>query len=396
MRIAFISAMQGSPWGGSEVLWSQSAQRLHAQGHPVLVSVPRWPKTPQPIEALRSQGVEVHERQWSSASLLARGFARATGRARPDPGWEPSWARIVGFRPDLVCISHGGTVCGVDWMVRCLRAGIPYVSVAQANAEAWWPADDQRGQIIEAYAGAAKAYFVSQANWRLLERQLGVALPHGQVVWNPFNVPWEPKRTWPAATQEFALACVGRLEPAAKGQDLLFQVLARPHWRNRPLRVSLFGQGKWEQGLRQLAHSLRLSSQIRFCGHVEDIASVWADHHALVLPSRHEGLPLCLVEAMLCGRFGIVTDVGGNREPVADGVNGFIAAAPTVSLLDDAMERAWSRRTHWAEIGEAASRSIRSALPPDPARAFAYQLLRLQPEGRSGQKKHGSTEPTIT
>jgi glycosyltransferase involved in cell wall biosynthesis len=377
MRIAFISAMHGVPWGGSEVLWSQAAERLLSQGHPVFASAPRWPKTPQPIEALRRRGVEVHEREWLSASLLARGFARAIGKTRPDPGWAPSWARIVGFRPDLVCISHGGATCGVDWMLRCLRAGIPYVSVAQANAEAWWPADDQRGRIIEAYEGAAKAYFVSHANWRLLERQLGVALPRGQVVWNPFNVPWEPQRTWPTASQEFALACVARLDPVAKGQDLLFQVLALPHWRNRPLRVSLFGQGGWEQGLRQLAHSLGVSSQIRFCGHVDDIAAVWANHHALVLPSRHEGLPLCLVEAMLCGRLGIVTDVGGNREPLVEGVNGFIAAAPTVGLLDGAMERAWSRRAEWAEIGVAASTSIRAIVPPDPAQVFAQHLLNL-------------------
>jgi glycosyltransferase involved in cell wall biosynthesis len=163
----------------------------------------------------------------------------------------------------------------------------------------------------------------------------------------------------------------------AKGQDLLFQVLALPQWRDRPLRVSLFGRGGWEQGLRQLAHTLGVSSRIRFCGHVENIAAVWADHHALVLPSRHEGLPICLVEAMLCGRFGIVTDVGGNREPVEEGVNGFIAAAPTVSLLDDAMQRAWSRRAQWAEIGAAASRSIRATVPPDPAQVFAHHLLSL-------------------
>lgn len=377
MRIAFIGAMQGAPWGGSEVLWSQTAERLLSQGHPVFASVHRWPATPRPIEALRAQGGVVHERQWESASLLARGLARVLGKASRDPGWGPSWGTIVGFRPDLVCISHGGTLCGIDWMIRCLRAGIPYVSVVQANAEAWWPDDDQRGRVIEAYQGASRTYFVSHANWRLLERQLGVALPRAEVVWNPFNVRWDAKRTWPAGQEGFSLACVGRLEPVAKGQDILFQVLALPRWRDRPLTVSLVGRGKWEQGLRELAKSLGISSKIRFSGHVEDIEAVWADHHALILPSRHEGLPLCLIEAMICGRFGIVTDVGGNQEPLEDGVNGFVAAAPCVELLDDALERAWSLRGKWAEIGEAAFSGVRARVPSDPARVFADKLLGL-------------------
>jgi glycosyltransferase involved in cell wall biosynthesis len=211
----------------------------------------------------------------------------------------------------------------------------------------------------------------------LLERQLGVALPRAEVVWNPFNVPWDTRLSWPTRKDELALACVARLDPRAKGQDLLLQVLAMPHWRDRPLSVSLFGRGTWEQGLKQLAHSLGVSSRVRFCGHVDDIAGVWADHHALILPSRYEGLPLCLIEAMLCGRFGIVTDVGGNRELLENGVNGFVAAAPSVPLLDEALERAWNQRAHWAEIGEAASKSIRAVLPADPAQVFADQLLSL-------------------
>ena len=56
---------------------------------------------------------------------------------------------------------------------------------------------------------------------------------------------------------------------------------------------------------------------------------IWAEHHALVLPSRFEGMPLVVVEAMLCGRPCIVTDVGGNAELIRDGINGFLAKAPT-------------------------------------------------------------------
>ena len=44
------------------------------------------------------------------------------------------------------------------------------------------------------------------------------------------------------------------------------------------------------------------------------------------------GVAAFVVEAMLCGRPCIATDVGGNRELIRDGINGFLANAPTVGV----------------------------------------------------------------
>src|SRR6266516_2159815 len=133
-----------------------------------------------------------------------------------------------------------------------------------------------------------------------------------------------------------------RVSPA-KGQDILFHVLASDKWRDRPVTVSLFGKGPMERGLRRLASRLGLEGRVRFCEYASEIEELWASHHALVLPSRYEGMPIALVEAMLCGRPAIVTDVAGHTELLKDGISGFVAAAPTVQHLDDAMERAWER-----------------------------------------------------
>jgi glycosyltransferase involved in cell wall biosynthesis len=84
-----------------------------------------------------------------------------------------------------------------------------------------------------------------------------------------------------------------------------------------------------------------------------------------------------LVEAMLCGRIGIVTDVAGNTEILEDDVTGFVAAAPTAGHLDAALERAWIRRKEWREMGRVAGRSIREHVPPDPAALYAQKLLAL-------------------
>jgi glycosyltransferase involved in cell wall biosynthesis len=88
-------------------------------------------------------------------------------------------------------------------------------------------------------------------------------------------------------------------------------------------------------------------------------------------------MPLVLVEAMLCGRPGIVTDVGGNRELVRDGTNGFLAKAATVPFLDEALNRAWESRKRLKEIGCAAAIDVRRWVSPDPAEDFANELAAL-------------------
>jgi glycosyltransferase involved in cell wall biosynthesis len=88
-------------------------------------------------------------------------------------------------------------------------------------------------------------------------------------------------------------------------------------------------------------------------------------------------MPLVLVEAMLCGRPAIVTDVAGARELVRDGVNGFLAKAPTVELLDEAMNRAWENRHRLKEMGEQAAIDVRKFVSPDPVEDFVRELLAL-------------------
>jgi glycosyltransferase involved in cell wall biosynthesis len=74
---------------------------------------------------------------------------------------------------------------------------------------------------------------------------------------------------------------------------------------------------------------------------------IWRENHVLVLASRAEGLPIVVVEAMLCGRICIVTDVGNNTEVIEDGVDGSIAKCASATGIRDALERAWERRTEW-------------------------------------------------
>jgi glycosyltransferase involved in cell wall biosynthesis len=368
LHIAFVSTMDQAPWGGSEELWAQSALRLAQRGVRVSANVVRWSQPAEPIVELERVGVRI-----STRARLPGVFSLAWRRYFGPP--EHRW--LDSLHADLVVISQGNNMEGLGWMQTCAKRGLRYATIVQNAGPSIWPSDEVAEAAAIAYTRASRNYFVSKANLRLTETQVATELPNARVVRNPFLVPFDSCVPWPDHPDERTkLACVARLEPASKGQDILFEVLDQPQWRMRPLEITLFGGGANHRRLVALSQMLNLS-RVNFGGFVSDVRSIWATHHALVLPSRHEGLPLSLVEAMLCGRPAIVTDVAGNAELVEDNVTGFVAAAPTASLFDEALERAWARRSEWPAIGAAAARSVRQIMPADPAATFAEDLLTL-------------------
>ena len=349
---------------------------LAKSGHTVAASVRRWRPRAEPLSALEVAGINLEER-WASP------FRKGQAVLNPPIQLISRMAfgqRLARQKPDLVCASLGSVMDDLSWVSACSRTGAAYVLIIQAASESLWPNDDRALTLVELCQKARKVFFVSEGNRSLLEIQLGVGLSNAEVVRNPFNVRSDASPPWPVKLEPVRLACVGRLDPDAKGQDLLFQVLASEQWRSRDVILSIFGSGGMEQAMRRLAQRLGLDGRVKFCGHAKDIEGVWAEHHALVMPSRFEGLPLAVVEAMLCGRPAIVTDVAGNKEVVEDGVTGFVAEAPTKHHLSLAMERAWECRDNWQRVGQAAAAAIRKLVPPNPGEAFAVRLLELTGE----------------
>jgi glycosyltransferase involved in cell wall biosynthesis len=94
-----------------------------------------------------------------------------------------------------------------------------------------------------------------------------------------------------------------------------------------------------------------------------------------LMPSRCEGTPIALVEAMLCARPAVVTDIGGNAEWISEPRNGFVAEAPSPSSFGAAMERAWRARDSWEEIGLNAHRDAAEMYDPEPGRTIMQMLV---------------------
>jgi glycosyltransferase involved in cell wall biosynthesis len=105
-----------------------------------------------------------------------------------------------------------------------------------------------------------------------------------------------------------------------------------------------------------------------------DLKSIWTDHHALIMPSRSEGLPLTIIEAMSLGRPVITTNAGGNKEIIQHGVTGFIGEANELDF-EKTMDEAWATRKEWPSIGSKAAQYIADTIPECPERLFADVLM---------------------
>jgi glycosyltransferase involved in cell wall biosynthesis len=367
-KTVFVASNETHRWGGSEHCWSAAAERLVQQGVQVKVSVKGWGEPVAQVEHLRSLGCQIFCRPHPSLP------ERIRRRFLLPKGYEWEHLGRIAEAADLVVISQGGNFDGLPWMEAAQAQGFKYAVVSQSANEQWWPDDSAAERLAAGYEAACAAFFVSEANLALSRRQFVTPLTRGRVIRNPFNVRYDARPAWPGDPSEgLFLACVARLDPFQKGQDLLFEVLDQQRWRARNVHVIFVGTGQNERALRKMAIELKLPN-IEFAGFVEDIEQLWTRHHALVLPSRFEGMPLSLVEAMLCGRPGIVTDVAGNRELVRDNVNGFLAKAPTVELFDEAMNRAWENRHRLQEMGKAAARDVRQWVSADPTGDFVRDL----------------------
>jgi glycosyltransferase involved in cell wall biosynthesis len=227
----------------------------------------------------------------------------------------------------------------------------------------------------EIYKNARAVFFVSHANAETTQLQLGLNSKSFKVINNPFQVDRNLQFSWNFPRDVYNIALVGRMQPEHKGQDLLFRALARPEWKNRNIKVNVYGRGPAENGVKAMVDYLSIAEKVHFFGHVDDVSSIWKNNQMLVMPSRHEGLPLAVVEALMCGRACLVTDVSGNIEHIEDSINGFVAAGPTVNAVNAALNNAWNNRDRWREMGEEAYCKIRQKICSDPITDFANELL---------------------
>lgn len=133
----------------------------------------------------------------------------------------------------------------------------------------------------------------------------------------PFEGATAIERSVLGVPQHAPLGLVVGLLNVAKGQDLALRALASPMLAN--VHLAFAGSGEQEAELRALARELGVESRVHFLGWRDDVPRLLASCDVLLLPSRWEGMPYIVLEAMAAGRPVVATPVDGARALLADG-----------------------------------------------------------------------------
>lgn len=212
---------------------------------------------------------------------------------------------------------------------------------------------------------------VGERSARQVERIVG--LPHGSVGSVPNGVPVaEPvARAGPASVTRRppTIGSVGRLSEQ-KGYDLLVRALP-----DLPeARLVLVGDGPSRGELEELAARLGVRDRLCVTGWSADPRAHLADFDVFALPSRWEGMPLGILEAMHAGLPVVASDVGSVAESVRDGDTGRLVAAGDLAGLVDALRALLGDAQRRRRMGER-GRALALAEFTDVVMARRYEAL---------------------
>lgn len=126
------------------------------------------------------------------------------------------------------------------------------------------------------------------------------------------------------------------------------------------IKIFMIGDGEEKDRLLKFVSDNKLSEHVEFCGNVDNVLNIIPNFNFFVLPSEYEGLPISILEIMSKKKFLIATDVGGNKEIIKDGVNGFIIEPKNIEALENKLNYVIKNLSKLDEIKEKSYDTIKN------------------------------------
>lgn len=132
------------------------------------------------------------------------------------------------------------------------------------------------------------------------------------------------------------VVCVSKLR-YEKGIDVLLQAWYLVHQQRPQARLILVGSGPVQASLEQMARALDIADSVEFAGLQRDVPAQLQRGAIAVLPSRWEGMPNALLEAMASGLACVATRVSGSEDLIRSGHNGLLVEPEDAQQMAQAL-----------------------------------------------------------
>lgn len=145
------------------------------------------------------------------------------------------------------------------------------------------------------------------------------------------------------------LLFVGKLDEGKGAMDFLKAVkeLTKAGFN---LKAWVVGDGKLKKSVDSYIAHNGLSEKVKAVGYTPKVEDYYKRAHICVIPSKEtEAFPRVAIEALACGCALVVSDVGGTKEAVEEGYNGFVFRAGCVEELTEKLRRAI---IEWEKLSE--------------------------------------------
>lgn len=156
------------------------------------------------------------------------------------------------------------------------------------------------------------------------------------------------------ANKDIDILFVGRLEKV-KGVDILLKAVKK---LNGNYKTVIVGDGSERKNLECLANELELNDNVSFTGIRYDVIDFMCRAKVFVLPSRWEGIPLTLLEAMSLGLPVIATKVGGNTELINSNENGVLVEPDNIREFVDNIKLLMGNTFLRDQLGDKAKKKL--------------------------------------
>jgi len=227
--------------------------------------------------------------------------------------------------------------------------------------------------------------------------RLGVSGDRVRVIVNAIDVPSFEARTRPFERArepgQIVLGSASRLAPE-KDHATLVRGFAMAVELMPGLRLRLAGHGPLAESVSDLVAQLGLTSTVELLGRIDDIHAFHDSLDIYVQPSRTEGLPVAVIEAMAMQRPVIATDVAGNRDVVVNNVTGWLIPPQSPAAWAAAIVEAATAPSA-VQFGLAGRRRVEERFD---ARTMVKDTVQLLEELRDGTRPRprSSREPSGT